>query len=102
MLLHSCTLYRTDMKLHKHTNAHGEVMVALKNSINCELLKPEQSDCPLTCQFEINIQTNYVCLFDNPPKGGRYRYVKKASEKLIAAVPKIVLICGDLSFSYTK
>ena len=56
MLQHSYTLYRLDRKLQKDMNTHRGVMVAVTNSINCELLKTDPSDCSLTCKLEINNQ----------------------------------------------
>ena len=104
MLLHNYTLFRSDKKLQKNMKTHGDVMVAIKNSINCELLKIDQPECSLTCKLEISNQIIYICVFHNPPKRSRYRYVKEDFEKLIAAVPKTkaALICGDLNFPNTN
>ena len=49
-------------------------------------------------------QISFICVFYNPPKVSRYRYVEEYFEKLIAAVPKTktALICGVLNFPNTN
>ena len=104
MLQHNYTFYRSDSKKQDDTNTHGGVMVAINNSIKCELLKTDQPDCSLTCKPEINHQKTFTCVFYNPPEGSINRKVREDFEKLIAAVPKTEAapLCGHLSFPNTK